>query len=79
MNKYQFVDNDKYIVFSGQDKNDNWDIYIISVNGGDLTRLTICKSYDGDPYWSTDGYIYFTSDRGGKKGDYNIWRFKYQN
>jgi TolB protein len=73
----RFSPNDKWIVFTGYDKDNNSDIYIIPVEGGDYTRLTISKSSDYLPYWSTDGYIYFTSDRGGKKGEYNIWRFKY--
>lgn len=65
------------IVFqsSKKDKKD-YDIYIIGIDGENLTQLTINKSYDGEPYWTTDGYIYFVSDRGGKKGNYQIWRFK---
>lgn len=73
----RFSPDDKYLVFTGYDNKDNSDIYIVPVDGGDITRLTISKSSDYLPYWSTDGYIYFVSDRGGKKGDYNIWRFKY--
>ncbi len=53
------------------------DLYVISVDGGNLTRLTVNNSSDTQPYWSTDGYIYFVSDRGEKAKDYNIWRFKY--
>lgn len=40
------------------------DLYVIDVDGNNLTQLTINKSYDGQPYWTTDGYIYFVSDRG---------------
>lgn len=53
------------------------DLYIINKDGNNLTQLTINKSYDGQPYWSSDGYIYFASDRGGKDGHYQIWRFKW--
>ena len=58
-----------------KDKKDN-DIYIIDADGNNLTQVTINKSYDGQPYWTTDGYIYFVSDRGGKAGNRQIWRFK---
>ena len=54
------------------------DLYVIERNGNGLTQLTINKSYDGEPYWANDGNIYFTSDRGGKSGHYQIWRFNYQ-
>lgn len=60
-----------------KDKKDS-DIYIIDRNGQNLTQLTKNKSYDGQPYWTNDGYIYFTSDRGNKQGGYQIWRFKAQ-
>ena len=39
--------------------------------------MTINKSFDGEPYWANDGYIYFTSDRGGIDRHYQIWRFSY--
>ena len=42
-----------------------------------MTQLTINKSFDGEPYWANDGYIYFTSDRGGIDRHYQIWRFSY--
>lgn len=74
----RFSPDGKYIIFDASDKkDDNMDLYIVSVDGGNLTRLTTNKSSDTQPYWSTDGYIYFVSDRGNKAKDYNIWRFKY--
>ncbi len=54
------------------------DIYVIDADGNNLVQLTINKSYDGQPYWTTDGYIYFVSDRGNEEGNYQIWRFKYE-
>lgn len=42
---------------SKKDKKDA-DLYVIDVDGNNLTQLTINKSYDGQPYWTTDGYIY---------------------
>lgn len=52
------------------------DIYAINTNGESLKQLTTNKSDDFSPYWSADNYIYFSSDRGTKKGHYQIWRFK---
>lgn len=68
------------ILFSSykKDKKD-YDLYVIGVDGNGLMQLTKNKSYDDYPYWTRDGYIYFTSDRGGKSGNYQIWRFKYGN
>lgn len=67
----------KRIVFQStkKDKKDP-DIYIVNVDGDNLTQLTKNKSNDMEPYWTTDGYLYFSSDRGNKKGNYQIWRFK---
>ena len=67
----------KRIVFQStkKDKKDA-DIYIVDIDGNNLTQVTLNKSHDSTPYWTTDGYIYFTSDRGGKKGNFQIWRFK---
>ena len=52
----------KRIIFDAykKDKKDT-DLYIIDVD---------------QPYWSPDGYVYFVSDRGNKKENYQIWRFK---
>lgn len=67
----------KQIVFqsSKRDKKDA-DIYIVDIDGNNLTQVTANKSHDGTPYWTSDGYLYFVSDRGNKKGNYQIWRFK---
>lgn len=73
----RFSPDGKKIVFDcyKKEKKDN-DIYIIDTDGNNLVQVTINKSYDGQPYWTTDGYIYFVSDRGGKEGNRQIWRFK---
>lgn len=56
----------------------DYDLYVIDRNGSTpIKQLTINSSYDGDAYWANDGNIYFTSDRGGKNGHYQIWRFQY--
>ncbi len=46
-------------------------------DGTGLMQLTTNESDDLTPFWSKDGYIYISSDRGGKKGHFNIWRFLY--
>lgn len=73
----RFSPDGKKIIFDSykKDKKDS-DIYIIDVDGNNLIQLTVNKSYDGQPYWTTDGFIYFVSDRGGKAGNRQIWRFK---
>lgn len=73
----RFSPDGKKIVFDlfKKEKKDN-DIYIIDIDGNNLTQVTINKSYDGQPYWTTDGYIYFVSDRGAKADNRQIWRFK---
>ena len=74
----RFSPNDQQIVFQciKRDKHDN-DLYVINRDGTGLTQLTFNKSYDAEPYWANDGYIYFSSDRGGRKNNFQIWRFKY--
>jgi TolB protein len=51
-----------------------FDIYTISVDGGEETRLTTAKGLDDGPEYSPDGkYIYFNSVRSGRM---QIWRMK---
>jgi TolB protein len=53
-------------------RNDNFDLYSISVTGGDEKRLTSSAGYDDGPDFSPDGrWIYFNSDR---SGSWDIWR-----
>lgn len=75
----RFSPNGKHLIFqsSKKDKKDA-DLYVIDTDGNNLTQLTINKCFDGQPYWTTDGYIYFVSDRGNDPGNYQIWRFKYE-
>ena len=63
--------------YAKKDKNDA-DLYVVDTDGNNLVQLTVNKSYDGQPYWTTDGFIYFVSDRGNDPGNYQIWRFKYE-
>jgi Tol biopolymer transport system component len=50
----------------------NTDIYIVSADGGPLTRLTNSPAMEMDPEWSRDGRsIYFTSNETGRS---EIWK-----
>ncbi|MDQ6999045.1 MAG: hypothetical protein Q9M17_10065 [Mariprofundus sp.] len=41
----------------------NWDVWMISYDGRNLTRLTTDKARDGAPEFAKNGRIYFHSDR----------------
>jgi WD40 repeat protein len=61
------------LAFVGQ-RNGDFDIYTISIHGGDETRLTTAKGLDDGPEYSPDGkYIYFNSER---TGTMQIWRMR---
>jgi len=63
--------DDKTVVYCAE-RNGNYDIYSISVEGGQERRLTADKAFDDGPDYSPDGkWIYFQSDR---KGSMDIWR-----
>jgi TolB protein len=59
------------LAFVGQ-RNGDFDIYTISVEGGTETRLTTAKGLDDGPEYTPDGkFIYFNSER---SGHMQIWR-----
>jgi TolB protein len=59
------------LAFTGQ-RDDNFDIYSISVSGGEEMRLTTAAGLDDGPEYSPDGvWIYFNSER---TGHMQIWR-----
>jgi len=44
----------------------NQDVYVMNVDGSDVTRLTTDAGYDSEPHWAADGLsIAFTSTRTG--------------
>ena len=54
------------------ERNNNYDIYTISVDGGEEKRLTTTEGLDDGPDYSADGkFIYFNSYR---TGHMQIWR-----
>lgn len=56
------------------ERNGEYDIYTIPVEGGDEKRLTTAPGLDDGPDYSPDGqYIYFNSERTGMM---QIWRMK---
>ena len=63
----------RWLVYVGQ-RNEEFDIYRISANGGDETRLTSTPGLDDGPEYTPDGrYIYFNSARSGRM---QIWRMR---
>jgi len=63
----------KFLIYTGE-RNGEFDIYKMSVSGGDETRLTTAKGLDDGSEYSPDGkYIYFNSTR---TGTMQIWRMK---
>ncbi len=63
----------KTLAYCGE-RNGNYDIYTIGVNGGKETRLTHTDGLDDGPDYSSDGkYIYFNSYR---TGHMQIWRMQ---
>jgi Tol biopolymer transport system component len=63
----------KFLIYTGQ-RNDDFDIYRIPVEGGAEVRLTTAKGLDDGSEYAPDGkYIYFNSAR---TGTMQIWRMK---
>lgn len=61
----------KFLVYCAE-RGGNYDVYRISVDGGEETRLTAAIGLDDGPEYTPDGeYIYFNSVRSGKM---QIWR-----
>lgn len=59
------------IVFFQSEVGPIGDYWVLPIAGGDIRRLTSDRTEGGRPAWSTDGYIYFPSEREGTR---TIWR-----
>jgi hypothetical protein len=63
----------KTLTYCGE-RNGNFDVYTIAVDGGEERRLTTAAAKDDGPEFSADGqHIYFNSDR---SGSMQIWRMR---
>jgi TolB protein len=63
----------KYLVYTGE-RDGDFDIYKIAVQGGPETKLTNTKGLDDGPEYTPDGkYIYFNSTRSGMM---QLWRMR---
>lgn len=63
---------------SSQNAKENLDIYVVRSDGSQLTRLTYHPGNDLSPVWAPDGKaIYFLSQRGSEKGEYNVWKMNF--
>ncbi len=61
-------------------KPQNLDLYTVNIDGTNLTQLTFHGGNDVSPVWSTDGSsIFFISQRGNKKGEFNVWKMEFKN
>ncbi len=63
----------KFLLYTGE-RGGEFDVYRISVQGGEETRLTDAPGLDDGPEYSPDGrFVYFNSAR---TGSMEIWRMK---
>jgi len=53
-------------------KNGQRVIWTVSADGGAPVSVALSRSVDWNPVWSSDGYLYFVSDRGGAMGPWRI-------
>ncbi|MEJ2208565.1 MAG: hypothetical protein P8129_05950, partial [Anaerolineae bacterium] len=64
----------RWVAFMSQ-RDGNWEVYVASLAGGDMQRLTDYPGNDGLPAWSPDGrWLAYVSDRGGA---WAVWAMRF--
>jgi len=53
------------IAFIGMQEKDNWDLFVVEVESGQVRRLTTDSALDVNPSWASNGLIVFNSNRDG--------------
>lgn len=62
-----------------KERNENLDLYVVDVDGSNLTQLTFHPGDDCSPCWDPKGEkIYFLGQRGNEKGNFGLWMIEYQ-
>ena len=62
----------KYLAYCAE-RNGQWDVYVIPIDGGEEKRLTNAEGLDDGPEYSYDGkWIYFNSHRTGRMHAYRM-------
>jgi Tol biopolymer transport system component len=62
---------------SGDKETQNYNIFILDIEGKTTTQLTFGPGDDINPRWSADGqFLFFLSDRESGKNKFNIWKMK---
>lgn len=65
-----FSPDGQWLAFSS-DRDGGWDLYLLNLRSGDITRLTDTPGYEGRPTWSPDGrWLAYEAYIG---GDLDIW------
>ena len=78
-----FSPDGKRLAFAGSSAADNsrpsnWDIFVVDVDGGGKTQLTFHPGHDLAPRFGPDGKsVYFLSQRGNDRGEWNVWRMEF--
>jgi Tol biopolymer transport system component len=56
-------------------KPQNLDLFLINIDGSQLTQLTFHGGHDVSPIWAPDGNsVFFIAQRGNKDGKANVWK-----
>ncbi len=62
----------KMLAFIATQEKDNWDLFVVEVESGQVRRLTTDSALDVNPSWASNGMIVFNSNRDGSWGAWAI-------